>query len=278
MRITYDTGFTQMPNTILRSRVLKPLHKVVLGVICSYSNDSNIAFPSYQTIANDSGISRRKVIDIISELVKLGCIRKTERRSTKGDHTANDYEVLIGKAGSALPGENSAPPGDEYNAPPDEQSSLLGSECPAPRGEQRAPNQYINNNINHSFNNINPSITADEIDTMTQQIKENIDYDILKEKYTDGMLDELVSVMAETICGNFKTVRIGGNDFAREVVKSQLLKINSEHIEYVLDCIKKNTTKIKNIKAYMLTCIYNAPQTISSYYTAEVNHDLYGCN
>lgn len=60
MRITYDAGFTQMPNTILRSHVLKPLHKVVLGVICSYSNDSNIAFPSYQTIANDSGISRRK--------------------------------------------------------------------------------------------------------------------------------------------------------------------------------------------------------------------------
>ena len=117
MRITYDTGFTQMPNTILRSRVLKPLHKVVLGVICSYSNDSNIAFPSYQTIANDSGISRRKVIDIISELVNLGCIRKTERRSTKGDHTANDYEVLIGKAGFSLPGENSAPPGNENNSP-----------------------------------------------------------------------------------------------------------------------------------------------------------------
>ena len=278
MRITYDAGFTQMPNTILRSHVLKPLHKVVLGVICSYSNDSNIAFPSYQTIANDSGISRRKVIDIISELVNLGCIRKTERRSTKGDHTANDYEVLIGKAGFALPGENSAPPGDEYNALPDEQSSLPGSECHAPRGEQRALNQYINNNINHSFNNINPSITADEMDAMTQRIKENIDYDILKEKYTDGMLDELISVMAEAICGNSKTVRIAGNDFAREVVKSQLLKINSEHIEYVLDCIKKNTPKIRNIKAYMLTCIYSAPQTISSYYTAEVNHDLYGCS
>lgn len=278
MKITYDTGFTQMPNNILRSHTLKPLHKVVLSVICSYSNSSNIAFPSYQTIANDSGISRRKVIDIISELVNLGCIRKTERRSTKGDHTANDYEVLIGKAGFSLPGENSAPPGNENYTPPDEQSSLPGGECPAPRGEQRAPNQYINNNINHSFNNINPSITADEMDKMTQRIKENIDYDILKEKYTDGMLDELISVMAGAICGKSGTVRIGGNEFAREVVKSQLLKITDEHVEYVLDCIKKNTTKIRNIKAYMLTCIYSAPQTISSYYTAEVNHDLYGCS
>ena len=118
------------------------------------------------------------------------------------------------------------------------------------------------------------------VDTIiiASQHKENIDYDILKEKYTDGMLDELISVMAEAICGKSGTVRIGGNEFAREVVKSQLLKITDEHVEYVLDCIKKNTTKIRNIKAYMLTCIYSAPQTISSYYTAEVNHDLYGCS
>lgn len=158
-----------------------------------------------------------------------------------------------------------------------EERTVPGSEISASRSEQRAPNQYINKNINNSFNNINLSITANEIDAMTNRIKENIDYDILCERYSGDMLDELVSVMAETICGNSKTVRIAGNDFAREVVKSQLLKINSEHIEYVLDCINKNTTKIKNIKAYMLTCIYNAPQTISSFYTAEVNHDLYGC-
>ena len=277
MKITYDTGFTQMPNNILRSHTLKPLQKVVLSVICSYSNSSNIAFPSYQTIADDSGISRRKVIDIISELVMFGYIKKTERRSNKGDHTANDYEVLIGRSDFSLPGETSAPQGNEYNSPPDELPSLPGSEISASRSEQRAPNQYINKNINNSFNNINLSITANEIDAMTNQIKENIDYDILCERYSGDMLDELVSVMTEAICGNSKTVRIAGNDFAREVVKSQLLKINSEHIEYVLDCIKKNTTKIKNIKAYMLTCIYNAPQTISSFYTAEVNHDLYGC-
>lgn len=231
MKITYDTGFTQMPNNILRSRTLKPLHKVVLSVICSYSNSSNIAFPSYQTIADDSGISRRKVIDVISELVALGCIKKTERRSSKGDHTANDYEVLIGRSDFSLPGEMPAPQGNEYNSPPDEQPSLPGSEISAPRSEQRALNQYINKNINNSFNNINLSITANEIDAMTNRIKENIDYDILCERYSGDMLDEIVSVMAETICGNSKTVRIAGNDFAREVVKSQLLKNNSEHIE-----------------------------------------------
>ena len=271
MKITYDTGFTQMPNNILRSRTLKPLHKVVLSVICSYSNSSNIAFPSYHTIADDSGISRRKVIDIISELVALGCIKKTERRSSKGDHTANDYEVLIGRSGFSLPGETPAPPGNEHNSPPDEQPSLPGSEISASRSEQRAPNQYINKNINNSFNNINLSITKNEIDAMTNRIKENIDYDIFCERYSGDMLDELVSVMAETICGNSKTVRIAGNDFAREVVKSQLLKINSEHIEYVLGCLKQNTTPIINIRKYLLTALFNAPTTMESYLTVDFN-------
>jgi hypothetical protein len=68
MRIFYNTGFTQIPNYILRSKVLKPSQKVVLAVLCSYANDENVAFPSYQTIANDSGISRRKAIEIVKAM------------------------------------------------------------------------------------------------------------------------------------------------------------------------------------------------------------------
>ena len=240
MKILYNTGFTQIPNYILRSNILKPLQKVVLCVICTYSNDSNVAFPSYQTIANDSGISRRKAIDIISELVDLGCIKKTERKSAKGDYTANDYVVMIGSADFALPSESGALPSGEY---------------PAPRGERRAPKQYIFNNINN-YNNNHLSIKAKEMDAMEEQIKQNIDYEILKEQYTDGMLGEIVSVMVEATCTTSPTVRIGDNEYPSEVVKSQMLKLNNEHIEYVIDCIKKNTTEVRNIKAYMLRCIY----------------------
>lgn len=72
-------------------------------------------------------------------------------------------------------------------------------------------------------------------------------------------------------------IRIAGDDFPREIVKSRFLKINSGHLEYVFDCIDKNTTKVGNIKAYLLAALYNAPATMDSYYRAEVNHDLYGC-
>ena len=71
-------------------------------------------------------------------------------------------------------------------------------------------------------------------------------------------------------------IRIGGEDYPKEVVKSRLLKLDSGHIEYVIHSLHENTTKVRNIRAYLLTSLYYAPTTINSYYTALVNHDMYG--
>ena len=80
--------------------------------------------------------------------------------------------------------------------------------------------------------------------------------------------------MTETVCARRKTTRVCGSDFPAEVVKSRLLKLDAEHIHFVLKCLRENTSKIKNIKQYLLATLYNAPVTISSYYGALVNHDL----
>ncbi len=89
-------------------------------------------------------------------------------------------------------------------------------------------------------------------------------------------MDEVVELMLEIVISQRLYIRIAGDDFPREVVKSRFLKINSMHIEYVFDCLDKNTTKVGNIKAYLLAALYNAPATIDSYYRAAVNHDFYG--
>ena len=73
-----------------------------------------------------------------------------------------------------------------------------------------------------------------------------------------------------------ETIRIAGDDYPAEVVKSRFLKLNSSHIEYVLDRMRENTTYVRNIKKYLLAALYNAPTTIDSYYASLVNHDLYG--
>lgn len=114
------------------------------------------------------------------------------------------------------------------------------------------------------------------MDTYEQIIKENIEYDILIERLDKARLDELVTLMVETVCTNKKTVHVARDDFPSEVVKSRLLKLDSSHIEFVLDCLNNNTTEIRNIKQYLLTTLFNAPSTMDNYYSAAVNHDLYG--
>lgn len=89
-------------------------------------------------------------------------------------------------------------------------------------------------------------------------------------------VDELVELMLQTVLSQRPYIRIAGDDYPREVVKSRFLKVNFSHVEYVFDCLDNNTTKVRNIKSYLLAALYNAPTTMDSYYRAEVNHDLYG--
>ena len=114
------------------------------------------------------------------------------------------------------------------------------------------------------------------INAYREIIHENVEYDFLVQRYGAQRMDETVELMLEVVLSKRPFIRIAGDDFPREVVKSRFLKINSGHLEYVFDCIDKNTTKVGNIKAYLLAALYNAPATMDSYYRAEVNHDLYG--
>lgn len=114
------------------------------------------------------------------------------------------------------------------------------------------------------------------INAYREIIHENVEYDFLVQRYGAQRMDETVELMLEVVLSKRPYIRIAGDDFPREAVKSRFLKINSGHLEYVFDCIDRNTTKVGNIKAYLLAALYNAPATMDSYYRAEVNHDLYG--
>ena len=117
-----------------------------------------------------------------------------------------------------------------------------------------------------------------ERESYREIILENIDYDILiqDEKLDRDRLDELVELMVDTVCSNREMIRVAGDDYPAEVVRSRFLKLNASHIEYVLDRMRENTTYVRNIKKYLLAALYNAPTTINSYYSSLVQHDMYG--
>ena len=109
-------------------------------------------------------------------------------------------------------------------------------------------------------------------------VLENIEYDILIQdpKMNREQLDEIVELIVDTVCSARRTIRIAGDDYPAEVVKSRLLKLDSSHVQYIMDCMRDNTTYVRNIKKYLLAALYNAPATINSYYSSLVQHDLYG--
>ena len=107
-------------------------------------------------------------------------------------------------------------------------------------------------------------------------IRENIDYDSLMITHGDDreLIDGIVDLILETVLCRQDYILVASNQYPAEIVRSKLLKLNYSHIEYVLDCLRRNTTKVNNIKKYMLASLFNAPSTIDSYYQAEVQHDM----
>ena len=145
------------------------------------------------------------------------------------------------------------------------------------------------NLINLSVNVTGMDREDDEMDGMREDpvrkrksyekyFRENLYIDDLKQSYPydHGRIDEILELLVDTVCSTAKTIRCAGEDRPAEVVKSRFMKLEYSHIQYVLDCIHDNTTEVRNIKAYMLTTLYNAPLTIDHYYQTKVSHDLYG--
>ena len=107
-------------------------------------------------------------------------------------------------------------------------------------------------------------------------VKENIDYEslLISHPVQKDLIQGIYEMILETVLGQNEKILIASNWYPSELVKSKFLKLNHSHIEYVLECFGRNTTKVKNIKKYMLAALFNAPSTIDGYYTAEVNHDM----
>lgn len=141
------------------------------------------------------------------------------------------------------------------------------------------------NYIEESY--INPIIQSgsekndviDDVQKCIELIKENISYNhhMQYDSYGEKELyDELFQVICEVVCVRRPTIRVAGEEYPYELVKSRFLKLESSHLEYVIECMKNTATKITNIKAYIITALYNATTTINHFYQQEVNHDMYG--
>ena len=255
------------------------------------------------TLAGLSHINREKIDAIreaVKELEKAGYIVRSRERDEKGRLRGADYVIYEQPQPptSDLPTLENPTLDNPTLEKPTQEKPTLGNPTQLNKDISSKEQSITDLSSTHSipFHSLNPlpyeqdeAVTPPErkrtevktnsaIEIYREIIKDNIDYDILIQdpKMDKDRLDEILEIMLETVCTARKTIRIAGDDYPAELVKSKFMKLNSSHVEFVLDCMRENTTKIRNIKQYLKAVLFNAPSTIDSYYTALVNHDLYG--
>ncbi|WP_347007711.1 DUF6017 domain-containing protein [Dorea longicatena] len=141
----------------------------------------------------------------------------------------------------------------------------------------RVPTRYVEDNESYQYLSEQEKgrDRIQERNEYRQLIHDNIEYEILCQSYGTGRVEELVELMLDAICSTKTYQQINGEAVPTQVVKSRLLKVGYEHIQYVFFSLDRSTSKVKNIRQYMLTVLYNAPATINQFYDAEVRHDMY---
>ncbi len=293
-RVQRTRDYTVMSNYHLRDKNLTLKSKGLLSMILSLPDEWNYTTRGLAAICKE-GVDA--IGSALKELETAGYIVRRQLRGANGRITDTEYIIYE----RPHPKEDSTPdtPAPGTDSPDTENPDMVPSDMDTPYLEMPAELNTKESNTQKSitYGSSTDSIpfreTAagsppeakrreaapmSEIESYRALILENIEYDFLKREvgpYSDD-LDEIVEIMVETVCAKRKYTRVAGSDFPHEVVKSRLLKLNSEHIRFVMDCMKQNTTKIRNIKQYLLATLFNAPTTIGNYYTVLVNHDMYG--
>ena len=233
------------------------------------------------TLAGLASINKESVDAIrtaVWELEKAGYIVRRQGRDEKGKMSAIEYIIY---EHPQLPTPMSENPILEN--PTSDNPTTANPSAAHPTAEN--PTQLNNKQSNTkelSIDSINHPSVDDMADGMKNrseledEIKSNIDYDIIVEnKQNDKrQIDEIVTLMLDAICSPSATVRINGTDIPKSAVRERFLQLDSEHIEYVLFAMDRSKPEIRNIRAYLLTALYNAPATMDSYYAALVSRDL----
>ena len=218
--------------------------------------------------------SKDAIRTTILELEKAGYITRHQTTTEGGRFGSNEYVIRERPLPREPLTENPTTVDPQTAAPLTENPTQLNTNPSKTEKEKTELSSTDSLPISQKRNRT--EVTAAEIRSYREIIAQNISYGLLCQEYPhqQEQLAEILEILVETVCTTRQTVRVAGNNFPVEIVKSRLLKLTAEHIRFVLGCLSRNTTKIRNIRQYLLTTLYNAPTTIDNYYAAMVSHDL----
>ena len=275
-RVEKNKGYTVMSNHHLRNHTLSLKAKGLLSQMLSLPEDWDYTLQGLAQINKESIDAIREAV---RELERAGYIERSRERDERGCLRGTAYTIY------EQPHAEPTPEEPTQEKPMLEKPTLENPTQLITKSTKKRKRQSTDLSITDSipFPSGFPDApaqkrteTKEAFDGYRELILENIDYDVLASdpRVDREQLDEIVDLVQETVCSTRSRIRVAGNDYPAEVVRAKLLKLNSEHIRFVMDCLKQNTTRIRNIRQYLLTALFNAPSTMASYYAALVAHDM----
>ena len=280
------------------------LDRMGLSMRNRWIDDDNRVYIIYkmEEIIEDIGCARQKVAKLLEELDKSVGLIERKRQGlgkpniiyVKNFITANSSEYE-NHTSRSMNTENQEVPKSNLQKYENHTSRSMNIEL------QEVPKSYSNNtNINNNnynntdFNNtiLSYPISDEELSddgsdepldaigwmrerkTYENLIKDNIDYDIMIEKFEKAWIDEIVELMVDVVCSKEPYIRINKQEYPHEVVKSRFLKIDSSHIEYIYFALRENCSNVRNIRAFLITTIYRSFETSDNWFSAKVNYDM----
>ena len=282
-RIEKTRDYTVMSNHHLRNTNLSLKAKGLLSLMLSLPEEWDYTTKGLARICKDGVDS---ICAGVRELEEQGYVIRERVRNPNGQLGSIEYTIL----------EQPRPP--EREKPERENpvldNPILGSPVleepeqgnPAQLNTNQTKTDLSSTELSNPIQSNPPTPTGARMgmdrmgarECYREVILDNIEYSYLvQDSHIDReQLDEIVDLIVDTVCSARKVIRIAGDDYPAEVVKSRFMKLDSSHVQYVMDCMKDNTTYVRNIKKYLLAALYNAPTTINSYYSSLVQHDMYG--
>ena len=286
-RVEKTRDYTVMANHHLRNKDLSLKAKGLLSLMLSLPEDWDYTTKGLACICKD-GID--SINGTIKELETIGYVIRKRLRNERGQLTTTEYTIL--EQPQIMTNPDGLP---KWEKPILDKPTLEKPKQAEPilvKHHQLSTNKSNTYLLNTEQSNPYPSIPAERenvkigyemigcesVEEVRELVMEHLEYEHYKKHGKISMgdrLEEIADIMVETLCSTKDMINIGGDDYPALFVKEKLLKINSMHVEYVFECLDKNTTHVRNIKRYLLATLFNAPSTMDNYYSALVNHDLY---
>ena len=272
-RVNKNRGYTVMANYHLRDKTLSLKAVGLLSKMLSFNDGWQFSTKGLSMICKEGPDA---VLAALRELEDHGYLVRHRQRDSKGRMSNTVFEIY----------EQPQPVSPHREKPDVDNPDMENPHMENPHGENPAQlntNQVITNERNNSLRNYQ-SINLDGMDRMDEReqyrelIRDNLEIDIRSQdrRYDLDRVNEIVEIMLDAVCSTSPTIRINGEDMPQPVVKSRFLKLDSGHFDYVLQAMNDCPSDIRNIRAYLLTALYNASLTIDNYYSARVNYDFHG--